>query len=77
MYYVGTTSILFEVYLDTNNNLAKITSQTLNFTAKPSISVSSQLTKILIYGVNSTALNAYLYFVNYTLSSVQTLSFPS
>ena len=75
-YIIEPTSIIIEAYIDNNNNLTRLTSKVLNFTSKPAISISSQLTKVLIYGVNNGSLNTYLYFINYTNLVLSTLTFP-
>lgn len=63
--------------MDNNNLLTQITSNNLTFTATPTISISSNLTKILVYGLNSTtSLQAYLYYVDYSGLSIQSLTYP-
>ena len=75
-YIIEPTSIIIEAYIDNNNNLTLLTSKVLNFTSKPAISISSQLTKVLIYGVNNGSLNTYLYFIDYANLVLSTLTFP-
>ena len=81
VYKVSSTSVLLDVFVDNNNAVTNITSTTsYTFTSSPKVSLSSQLTKILIYGVNgatTTSLKANLFFVNYTSKSIQTLTFPT
>lgn len=83
VYKVSSTSVLLDVFVDNNNTVTNITSTTSSytFTSSPKISLSSQLTKILIYGVNvattTSSIKANLFSVNYTSKAIQTLTFPT
>lgn len=71
-------SILVEVYVDNNTAINKIASKKYTFNSIPVISISSQLTKILIYGLDTTTtLQTYFFFVDYAQATLQTITFPS
>jgi len=79
VYTIGTSNVLLDVFVDNSNTLTKITNTTLSytFTSSPKVSLSSKLTKILIYGVSSGSLKPYLFFADYNLKSIQSLTFPT
>ena len=76
VYLLDTNRLSFDIYADNANALKLISSQNLSFTAAPSISVSSYLTKLLIYGANSASTQPYLFFIDYAKLSIQTLAYP-
>lgn len=77
VYSINNNNVFVEVYVESNSGIVQISSQSFTFSATPSVSISSELTKLLIYGVNGTALSTYLFFINYDQLSIQKLTYPT
>jgi hypothetical protein len=64
-------------FSDNSTTLTLAASFSLTYTSTPKVAISSELTKLAIYGKGASGANMNLYFIDYAGSTYETLEFPA
>jgi hypothetical protein len=78
VYSTTASTANLNVFIDNSGTLTELLALApTGFDSAPQVKTSSQLTKVLIYGLVSAAAKTYFYFVDYTTSSNRVITFPT